>query len=282
MVANTLNFSKLIVDYNRSVEDVYSSLVHYMLFSTKSLNILSPCHRRSSHITRTWVADWTTISFYEKGFLQSGGLLTSSISGRQSLESFHASKGEVAVATFSPDLSALYVKGFRVASVAGSMTDLKGPWPGLHVVLSNKIVLIELLNNWVKNGFYKTLEVARKALWAVTVGGMREGDELGFSKWRAWLDNDEPNLDLWTIALAVQISRTLFYTSDGKPGKGWSSVRQRDLVCIILGCDVPLVLRQTGDYYKLIGDCYVDGIMQGEAMKYLEEGKLNLETFEIH
>jgi Heterokaryon incompatibility protein (HET) len=41
---NDLNFSKLIIDYSRSVEDIYSSLVCFMVFATKNLNILSLCY----------------------------------------------------------------------------------------------------------------------------------------------------------------------------------------------------------------------------------------------
>ena len=36
-------------------------------------------------------------------------------------------------------------------------------------------------------------------------------------------------------------------------------MRGDDFVRIILGCDVPLVLRPVGDHFELIGDCYVDG-----------------------
>lgn len=40
-----------------------------------------------------------------------------------------------------------------------------------------------------------------------------------------------------------------------------------DLICILLGIEVPLILRpvQTGTYI-LIGDAYVYGIMHGEHM----------------
>jgi hypothetical protein len=59
-------------------------------------------------------------------------------------------------------------------------------------------------------------------------------------------------------------------------------IKQGDIIYIILGCNVLLVLRAVKDYYKVIGDCYVDSIMQGEAMKDLENGTAELETFELH
>jgi len=46
-----------------------------------------------------------------------------------------------------------------------------------------------------------------------------------------------------------------------------------DLVCIIFGCSVPLVLRKDVDRekYVLIGECYLDHTMDGEAMTYFEK-----------
>ncbi|KAK4443183.1 hypothetical protein QBC34DRAFT_488484 [Podospora aff. communis PSN243] len=46
-----------------------------------------------------------------------------------------------------------------------------------------------------------------------------------------------------------------------------------DKVCIIFGCSVPLVLRKIvdTDKYVLIGECYLDHTMDGEAMTYFEK-----------
>jgi hypothetical protein len=51
---------------------------------------------------------------------------------------------------------------------------------------------------------------------------------------------------------------------------------------VILGCDVPLVLRPVEDYYELIEDCYIDGIMKGEEMKDFEDRKMELENFRLY
>ena len=41
-----------------------------------------------------------------------------------------------------------------------------------------------------------------------------------------------------------------------------------DLICLLSGCALPMVLRRSqGRYYKVIGPCYADGIMHGEAMR---------------
>ena len=47
-----------------------------------------------------------------------------------------------------------------------------------------------------------------------------------------------------------------------------------DLVCVMFGCSVPLVLRRieglVEERYRLIGECYLDHAMDGEAMTYFE------------
>ena len=74
--------------------------------------------------------------------------------------------------------------------------------------------------------------------------------------------------------------RTPFLTENGNFGYGWKWVRIEDYVCIILGCDVPLVLRHSLNCWELIGDCYVPGIMKGEAMEELKNARAELTTFD--
>jgi len=75
------------------------------------------------------------------------------------------------------------------------------------------------------------------------------------------------------IALASQLypavaDRQFFKTTEKR--LGWVSKRavQGDAVCVLLGGAIPFVLRRGGgDEWKMIGECYVDGLMQGEGMQ---------------
>ena len=42
--------------------------------------------------------------------------------------------------------------------------------------------------------------------------------------------------------------------------------RAGDLVCVMNGSTTPLVLRKAGQDFELIGECYVQGVMYGEAV----------------
>jgi len=50
------------------------------------------------------------------------------------------------------------------------------------------------------------------------------------------------------------------------------TVQPGDAICILFGCSVPVILREhnTSDnlrYYELIGECYIHGMMNGDALK---------------
>ena len=62
-----------------------------------------------------------------------------------------------------------------------------------------------------------------------------------------------------------------------------SSSRIGDVVCVIFGCDMPVVLRRNkGGPYTFVGGCYADGIMYGEAMEGLADGNNRVVELRIH
>lgn len=75
--------------------------------------------------------------------------------------------------------------------------------------------------------------------------------------------------------------RALFITEDGVTGLGPNMARPEDKVCVIHGCRVPFIIRRIEErkvwisegnmilenYYVLVGECYVYGLMNGEAVK---------------
>lgn len=109
-----------------------------------------------------------------------------------------------------------------------------------------------------------------------------EDEDSLFQRWHSWLEADVENVKEWDIVLNRQTRRRLFWASNKKIVRVWESARNGDIICIMFGCDVPLVLRPVRDHYELIGDCYMDGIMEGQAMKDLEEHRVELETFDLH
>jgi hypothetical protein len=62
--------------------------------------------------------------------------------------------------------------------------------------------------------------------------------------------------------------KDLFVTEKGYIGLGHETCAADDIVCIFTGGEVPYIVRAAGgrDDYTFLGECYVHGIMDGEAM----------------
>ena len=71
----------------------------------------------------------------------------------------------------------------------------------------------------------------------------------------------------------------MFVTESGMIGTGLPGTMAGDVVCILFGGSVPYILRPTDieGQYLLIGECYVEELMEGEAMEMdLREQKFTL------
>ena len=62
--------------------------------------------------------------------------------------------------------------------------------------------------------------------------------------------------------------RVFCSTKQGRIGLVPCTTQTGDLVAVIMGADVPFVLRLSGvGTYELVGDCYIHGVMNGEALQ---------------
>lgn len=69
----------------------------------------------------------------------------------------------------------------------------------------------------------------------------------------------------------VTWSKRFFLTKGNTPLFGFApkNTKRDDIICILFGCSVPVVLRKVKDSenYEFIGECYVNGMMDGEAVR---------------
>ena len=61
-----------------------------------------------------------------------------------------------------------------------------------------------------------------------------------------------------------------------------ADLRYTDLIFILLGANVPFILRKVDNYFLLVSDAYVEGLMYGEAIEIMKRGDLVVETIDIH
>jgi len=63
----------------------------------------------------------------------------------------------------------------------------------------------------------------------------------------------------------------LFRAANGALGSGPCNMEPSDWVFILKGCNLPVILRQVGSQYELVGTANVIGIMDGELCKQLND-----------
>lgn len=78
--------------------------------------------------------------------------------------------------------------------------------------------------------------------------------------------------------------RCFFVTKGGLMGLGPRIMSPGDKVCILFGSQVPFVMRPSPleQQYRLCGESYIQGIMNGEAIEQLKQGTLTESVFHIN
>ena len=73
--------------------------------------------------------------------------------------------------------------------------------------------------------------------------------------------------ELFSVNYAITEGRKIFISKSGHMGLCPEATEPDDIVCVLFGADVPFVLRplQNGNHL-LVGECYIDGFMDGEAI----------------
>ena len=87
-----------------------------------------------------------------------------------------------------------------------------------------------------------------------------------------------PNGVAAEFALAARSAfdrRSAFSTAQGLTGMCPLLVMPSDIVVVLFGGRTPYILRKTADHYRLVSDCYVYGIMDGEAVRMWQDGDLD-------
>jgi Heterokaryon incompatibility protein (HET) len=88
------------------------------------------------------------------------------------------------------------------------------------------------------------------------------------------------DVDLQVAAtLRLIYLRRLMVSEKGYIGLVPRSAQQGDMICVLFGCSFPVIIRRWNDHHVFIGDSYIHGIMDGQAIKMLNDGILRKEQF---
>lgn len=115
----------------------------------------------------------------------------------------------------------------------------------------------------------------------------------GFDRWLEvrggnlssfFLGNTESRLDDRAEALINRscVSRRFAVTAKGYPALVPERAQIGDHIVVLLGGDVPFVLRPRAEgHWSLVGESYIHGFMDGEALRPMNIEKNNLQLYTI-
>jgi hypothetical protein len=104
-------------------------------------------------------------------------------------------------------------------------------------------------------------------------------------RWQDIVSSGGPTDDIAEALNTVRanvLHRKLIISDRGYIGLGPIVARKSDMICILYGCSVPVIIRKVGDHYLFIGECYVQGLMDGQALELLKQGKAREVMFDLH
>lgn len=89
-------------------------------------------------------------------------------------------------------------------------------------------------------------------------------------------------ISYFTITFELESSpKTIFQTANHYPGILPEGVLPGDPVCVLIGSNLPVILRKVGERYIHVGPCFILGLMDGELMEDLRNGTRELVKLEI-
>jgi hypothetical protein len=263
----------IIVDYSKSVEEIYIDTAYRILKHSSSLDLLTAVKADKKLQLPSWVPDWSAT-----------GSMWREI-GRD--PQFNASGCLTSEPCFNEERTQISLKGTVIDEISFMTSDMP---------TSEKLVQFPLTQRYPIMWEFVTQNLDRvkclaqysnpmEALWRTLVlnasdikleAGMsfkaafdafldvrtnpassREAKVLGNTYARALLDNSR--------------HRLLCTTRSGFLGMTPESSIVGDLIALCWGGRVPYVLRPVGDNFIFIGECYIHGLMKGEAC---DAGKL--------
>jgi len=279
-------------DYTCSIYQLNVNLATQTLGKLHSLQILSAVqHYRSTDLDDISIASW--VPSFEKpriynmlwGIPSFHHLQTAT----KTLPRFHKFHNS----------TTLKMVGLLVGSIDRCGTTIKGSW--FRSWASGDLHHLKALISFIgagsnsSNCIYPTLADRAKAICTTLTAGephARPEHFTAFAKVRIpdTADLGDPNSsseagdsEMFAICAAYYTNnRRLFATAQGYIGLGPCAMQEYDILCVLFGCLVPFVLRPSGERYRLVGECYVHGIMQGEAIQVLERGEYMEQEFVLY
>ena len=284
---------RLQIDYSKSVCQLFTDVSEYIISTSGRLDVICTGPTLDPEFP-SWVAGWS-IDQYSPSLMYTR---------------YRAAGTTRAVTDCDTDKGLLLAQGFCIDKVMvhgkksdiESVLDLRGTMKALcnyHILLREEFE--DSQSQW--KSFVNTLcmwpdkDYNNYCWWSVPAAkAIRRyckifcpetvHDQLLWNiPWNEKSSNKWDNITEKTFVESIAnilYNRMCFISERKILGLGPQQLQKGDLICVLLGCSCPVILRAKDQHYFILGPAYFDGYMWGKAMEEMEEGKFSLQDFEIH
>ena len=276
-------------DYKKSIDRVFADFTRWWIKEHKSLRILSMIH---GNIGRTWQGlhcpfEEPPVMLRPTWTLRTEGMHGWSIATLDSQFEFRASGDsvpdyETISNSFNSNPLHLHLLGYKITQIE----DLS------HFLLPEQTtdtaslfeVYLTIFGRW-KNPSLSRHDILQRISEHLRAHWQYEWKEfLSLLKMKSIRKEDKSGYERVLLKSAFPCNGPCFFVAtDGSTGLCLAGARKGDRIAILLGGNVPFLLRDAhatdkGDqHFELIGECYVEGKMHGEFVREQESINLNAE-----
>ncbi|KAJ4987004.1 hypothetical protein SVAN01_07545 [Stagonosporopsis vannaccii] len=272
-----------LIDYTSTVESVYTSVACQIIQDSRSLKILSAAGRgnldvfnqpASGRKVPSWVPDWSTVRLATSLSLGKTYVEPFGAGGRQSCIrlQYHNYEAKLLSALGTP-VGPVKTVGevARFGYVPSSLAQEKA-----EIGVLQRWYNIALRANIADEEYLATISATPQNAISATEDRMHSpqmppASSDPKSTWHQWYQNPRSRR-----VSSVMRYRRLFICGKDFLGLGPENMQEGDHVVVLLGSPVPHVLRPVpnrlfDERFELVGECYVYGVMHGEAFHHVRE-----------
>lgn len=272
----------LVPNYRIHTAEVYFSLPCHLIERDRNLDILGFCGLRGDVPLSSWVPDWTA-KLMPKPLL------------RRTLDSSGRTKGLYSAAN-NTELMAIMKMAFYMLQGLNSMWVYWISVPRYY----NSGLDQDIALSWQAAAFspwshYITGCTRQEALAHTMCADVKDfgEDPQGYSLLGKRLNSipipphgDDLGIFAWPDPRVrdATIQRLLFFTEKGYMGLAPYTAQPSDKVCLLNGAQFPIILRRKEDYWTVIGESYIHGIMDGEGWREMlsaQNTEQKLQSFRV-
>ncbi|KAI0008167.1 HET-domain-containing protein [Xylariaceae sp. FL0662B] len=266
-------------NYNVETTDLYTAIAKEILGHSTDLNILSVPRRLSGPTTPTLTTSPFPLAGKDQAQVEFGGADSPIIGVRGYCVDRIAAVGTTLMLEYLPRTE---FPGVRIAKCAFVLDD----WTRVAQLGDRKLYVTgePMRDAFVQTFACESTSESIETLWAqLDILERNATIAKWFSILPTWLPewlvdkavclfhaivfynrNDQMTMD-FRIHISSLADRRVFRTEKGYIGLGSALAAVGDEIAVVKGAKVPLILRAKGSKWTLQGDCYLRGIMKGEA-----------------